>query len=375
LVNAAAIAQNQQGAGRGIPMALAACALLVVAWYVLRALALRWTWAESAVHRISPRTRRMHEWIVSAPATFGYIAVFTATTVVQRTTPPRLINLLTSVNSTSLAQLRLAPLSALADSAVWVADRGAGLGGYIVGFATLVAWAERRYGTPRIILICLAGHVLGTLLTARVELHAIQTGLAPAKLATSTDVGVSYIMVAGIAAAVLVMQRRWQLICGIGLAAGVIAPVFISHTVWDLGHLLATLCGLAAAALTLLAAPPRPAPLVLLLTAADLAEASRSQPSAEGGPARARRSGRSAAGRLRRALPWQRSAAGGPGRAPPSQRSGGPGQPPPSQRSAAGGPGEVPSQRPAASGPQRARQPERSADDRLQHERSRHSES
>jgi hypothetical protein len=320
LVEAAAIAQNQQGAGRGIPMALAACALLVVLWYVLRALALRWTWAGSLVHRLSPRTRWMHEWIVSAPATFGYIAVFTATTVVQRTTPPRLVDLLTRVNSTSLVQLRLAPLSSLADSAIWVADRGAGLAGYIAGFATFVAWAERRYGTPRIILICLAGHVFGTLLTARVELHAIQAGLAPAKLATSTDVGVSYIMVAGFAAAVLVMQRRWQLICGLALAAGVIAPVFISHTVWDLGHLLATLCGMAAAALTLLAAPPRQAPRVLLLTPA--------------GPGRAAR----------------RSGAGRPGLTPRAQRS------------AVGEPGEVPQAAPPA-------------DDQLAPKRSGHSES
>ena len=100
------------------------------------------------------------------------------------------------------------------------------------------------------------------------ELHAIRAGLAPASLATSTDVGVSYIMVSGLAAAVLVMQRRWQVICGLALAAGVIAPVFISHTVWDLGHLLATLCGLAAAALTLLIAPPRAAPPVIVPGAA-----------------------------------------------------------------------------------------------------------
>lgn len=291
LVNAAALAQSQHGAGRGFPLALAACALLVVIWYVLRALARRWMWAESLVRRLSPRTRRLHEWVISAPATFGYIAVFTATTIVQRTTPPNLVDLLTSVNSTSLVQLRLAPLSALADSAVWVADHGTGLAAYIAGFATFVAWAERRYGTPRIIVICLAGHVLGTLLTARVELHAIRAGLAPESLATSTDVGVSYIMVAGIAAAVLVMRRRWKVICGLALAAGVIAPVFISQTIWDLGHVLATLCGLAAAAVTLLVAPARPVPAILL-------RAAEPEPLAVSDPAQERLSGRPAGEQL-----------------------------------------------------------------------------
>jgi hypothetical protein len=263
LITASAIARNQQGTGRGIPVLCGVCAALVVVWYLLRALAWRWPAAASVVRRLSPCTRKMHEWIISAPATFGYIAIFTASTIVQRTTPPQLIDLLTKVNSTSLTQLRLAPLSALADSAVWVDNHGTGLIGYLAGFATFVAWAERRYGTPRIIVICLAGHVFGTLLTARVELHAIQAGLAPPSLANSTDVGVSYIMVAGFAAAVLVMRRRWPVTCGLALAAGVLAPVFISHTVWDLGHLLATLCGVAAAALTLLAAPPRPAPRLL----------------------------------------------------------------------------------------------------------------
>jgi hypothetical protein len=260
LITAAAVAQNQQGTGKGIPVAIGICLGLVAAWYLLRALALRWEFARLVVRRLSPHTRRMHVWVISAPATFAYIAIFTASTIVQRTEPPQLVNLLTSVDSTSLSRLKLAPLSALADSAVWVANQGAGLMAYVVAFATVVAYAERRYGTPRIIVICLAGHVFGTLLTARVELHAIRAGLAPPSLAVSTDVGVSYIMVAGLAAAVLVMRRRWQLIGGLALAAGVIAPVFVSHTVWDLGHLFATLCGLAAAALTLLAAPPRPVP-------------------------------------------------------------------------------------------------------------------
>lgn len=263
LITTAVTAQHEQGTSRGIPVVFGVCLCMVAVWYLLRALAPHWPYGASAVRWLSPRTRGMHVWIVSAPATFGYIAIFTASTLVQRTAPPQLINLLTKMDSTSLTRLRLAPLSVIADSAIWVADHGTGLAAYVVGFATVVAWAERRYGTPRIIVICLAGHVFGTLLTARVELHAIQTGLAPASLANSTDVGVSYIMVAGLAAAVLVMQRRWQLVCGLALAAGVVAPVFISHTIWDLGHLLATLCGLAAAALMLLAAPPRPFPRLL----------------------------------------------------------------------------------------------------------------
>lgn len=230
-------------------MILLAVTILVLAWYFLCWLSLLWSGARRAVDRLSPYTRWAHAWVLSAPATFTYVAVFTAFTLVQRTTPPHLIDVLTRVNSTNLARLHHAPLAVLADSALWVADRGAGLTLYILAFVTVVAWAEQRYGPPRMIVIGLSGHVLGTLLTALVELHAIETGHASHRLAHTTDVGVSYIMVAGCVAAVLLM-RGWWLVAGVtALCLGVVWPVIANHTIWALGHLLATLCGLAVAAL------------------------------------------------------------------------------------------------------------------------------
>lgn len=230
---------------------------LCVAWYLLRLLSRPWPVARRITDRLSPCTRRLHAWILSAPATFTYVAIFTALTLVQRTTPPRLIDLLTRMNSTSLTKLRHAPVAALADSALWVADRGSGLTLYVAVFATVVAWAERRYGPPRLILICISGHVLGSLLTALVELHAIQSGRAPHKLASATDVGVSYMMVAGSAAAVLLMRGWWRVAGVTALAVFVVWPVIANRTIWDLGHLLAMLSGLAVAAVTLLLSPPR----------------------------------------------------------------------------------------------------------------------
>ncbi|MCO5992507.1 rhomboid-like protein [Actinoallomurus rhizosphaericola] len=230
-------------------MILLAVTILALAWYVLCWLGLLWSGARRAVDRLSPYTRWLHAWVLSAPATFAYVAVFTAFTLVQRTTPPHLIDVLTRVNSTNLVRLHHAPLAVLADSAMWVADRGAGLTLYILAFVTVVAWAEQRYGPPRMIVIGLSGHVLGTLLTALVELHAIEAGHAPHRLAHTTDVGVSYIMVAGCVAAVLLM-RGWWLVTGItALAVGVVWPVISNHTIWALGHLLAALCGLVVAAL------------------------------------------------------------------------------------------------------------------------------
>lgn len=231
--------------------------LLAVLWYLLRAVGLVWLPATRAVRSLSVWTGRLHGWVVTAPATFAYAAIFTASTLLQRSAPPNLITLLTTIQSTNLARLSTKPVSALVTSGLWVADQGVGLAGYLLVFCVVIAWAERRYGTPRMILIWLSGHVLGSLLTALVEVHAIRSGKAPHSLAVSTDVGVSYIMVAGCVAAVLVF-RGWLKIAGVlAMAVGVVLPVIVHHTIWDLGHLLATLCGLGMAALLLAIRPLR----------------------------------------------------------------------------------------------------------------------
>jgi hypothetical protein len=62
-------------------------------------------------------------------------------------------------------------------------------------------------------LICLSGHVFGSLLTSAVEWNEIRTKVASPALRHVTDVGVSYMMVAGCAAAVL-LTRGWMLLRG-----------------------------------------------------------------------------------------------------------------------------------------------------------------
>jgi hypothetical protein len=234
--------------------------VLALSWYVLRGLAQVWRPAARAVGGLAPWTVRLRAWVLSAPATFTYIVLFTAGTFVQKTAPPKLIDLLTKVDSTNLYRLADDPATVLVTSALWVAEGGSGLTLYIAVFGTVVAWAERRYGTPRLIVVAVTAHVLGSLCTARVLRWAIDTGRAPHKMVAATDVGVSYIMVGCCAAAVLVMPGlvRWAGVAA--LVVVVVVPVVVSHTIWDLGHLFATLFGLAAAVLVRLAAPMRTPP-------------------------------------------------------------------------------------------------------------------
>ncbi len=186
----------------------------VLAWYTLRLLAHWWTPARHAVDRLSPYTLRLHAWVLTAPATFAYIAIFTASTLLQKTAPPHLIDLLTKLQSTNIRHLNLDPVIALADSALWVADKGSGLIFYIVLYGCVVAWAEPRYGT-------------------------------------------SYIMVAGCVAAVVLMRGRWRIAGVAALTIGIVVPLLVTPTWWNLGHFFATAVGLLVALVSLKVAPAR----------------------------------------------------------------------------------------------------------------------
>ncbi len=233
----------------------------VVGWYLLRGVGRYVPAVRRFVARLTPWTGRLHAWVLSAPATFCYIAVFSCFTLVQKTAPPRLIDIMTTVDSTNLHQLSSShTLSVLATSAFWVADHGSGLTLYAAAFATVVAWAERRYGTPRLAVIAASGHVFGSLLTEAVLRHAINQGRAPHKLANATDVGVSYMLVAGMAGAVLALRGRLRLVAAVILLGILAYPMITSHTIWDFGHLIAAACGLLAAVLCRLAGPLRTPP-------------------------------------------------------------------------------------------------------------------
>jgi hypothetical protein len=194
--------------------------------------------------------------VLSAPASFCYIAIFTASTVIQDSAPPNLIDRLTTYQSTNLVRLAADPVRVLLASSLWI-DEGVGLLGYVLVFGTVVAWAERRYGSPRIILIGYSAHIFGSLTTALIERVAINSHRAPASLAYDSDVGVSYVLVGCCAAAILVLGGRWRIGLGAALLVAAEIPVVTSHTFYDLGHLLAVLYGALTAALLLALAPPR----------------------------------------------------------------------------------------------------------------------
>ena len=93
------------------------------------------------------------------------------------------------------------------------------------------------------IVITLSGHILASLTTIFLELWAINSGRAPSSLAMAT--------------AILIMRKRMFYIGLIILGLFILLPLFVEHSIWDMGHLFAAFFGFISARLLLKLSPVR----------------------------------------------------------------------------------------------------------------------
>lgn len=228
-------------------------ALLSVCWFVVKAVARQAPSgrADRLYDRFDPYVQAVRAWLLSAPLTFVYVATWTITSILAQGGPEWLADLTSQLNSTSLWQIGQDPTRVLFTSGFLVAENGLGYWAYVIVYALIVARLEQRIGSARWVLVAVSSHWLGSLLTVTVEHWAIDSGRAPASLALATDVGVSYVMVGSCAGYALLVGRTWRPWYVAALIAGIVAPLFVSGTVWDLGHFLAGLVGLVVTAIAL----------------------------------------------------------------------------------------------------------------------------
>ncbi len=220
-------------------------AAIAVLWFIVRALARRQVrWAEGAYRRLDPYVQASALWFRSAPATFIYMAIWLATTILVQGSSKRLVDALTEMDSSNIAEVMRAPARAILVSGLLVADRGAGLLAYVVVFVLIVARLEQRLGTPRTLIVWLCSHVIATLLVLATEEKLISASVLQSTLETTLDVGVSYVMVGSMGAYMLFVSRRWRWWYYALLFVGIVGPVILDREIWDVGHLLATLIGL-----------------------------------------------------------------------------------------------------------------------------------
>jgi hypothetical protein len=129
-----------------------------------------------------------------------YLIGFVITEVVCSTLSPRQLNAFTVWASTSVHNLQHDPVGSLVVSA-FVTQ------GYWLAWPFLIALAlfgaNKVLGNWRTVLVCAAGHVIGTLVSEGIVGYRVAHGSLPAADRYLIDVGPSYVVVSAIAVALL----------------------------------------------------------------------------------------------------------------------------------------------------------------------------
>jgi rhomboid family protein len=199
-----------------------------------------------------------------------YLACYLAAELVWVLLTPHAQATLAEWASTNVANLEHEPVGPLVLSAFVGPD-------YLLIWPLLIALAvfgaNRAFGNARTALICVAGHVIGSLVSEGIVAYRVDVGQLPVTDRYLTDVGPSYVVVSAIVIAV---------VCGTWLARAAAALDFVvlvfgghifgglSHLdVSAVGHLTALVTAATAVTLTLAKrgralpeAVPEPAPTV-----------------------------------------------------------------------------------------------------------------
>ena len=222
-----------------------AIGLLAVAWFFVKARADHDTgWARRVYLRLDPVVQAGTAWLRHSPATFVYMATWTATSIIVQGAPAPLANALDVSNSTNIVGIVTQPGRVLMASSLIVADNGFAFMSYVVVYVLITARLEQRIGSARVIIVAVASHVLGSLLTVAVETVLIHAEILPKDTVITADVGVSYVMVGTCAGYLLFISRKWRWWYIAALFVGLVLPVLVIRDIWSLGHLLAATIGL-----------------------------------------------------------------------------------------------------------------------------------
>jgi hypothetical protein len=164
----------------------------------------------------------------------AYLACYLVAELVYALLTPHAQVALTAWASTNVANLEHEPVGPLVLSAF--------IGpGYLLAWPVLIALAifgaNQALGNARTALVCVAGHVIGSLVSEGIVAYRVDVGQLPAADRYLTDVGPSYVVVSAIVIAV---------ICGTWLAR-VAAVLDFAVLVFD-GHIFSGLTHLDVAA-------------------------------------------------------------------------------------------------------------------------------
>jgi Rhomboid-like protein len=194
-------------------------------------------------------------------AAWLFLGVFVLAGVVQAVLPAREAAGLLWWASTDVVNLHRDPADCLIASAFLPEG---GFLGWVPLIGLALFGANRAVGNARLVLVCTAGQVIGTLASEGIQDYRVSHGLLPAAGDRIMDVGPSYVVVSAIVVAVLCGSRVARLAAAVDLAVLVVAGnIFGGLTtlgVAAVGHTTAITVALLAAPLLMRARPLVSAP-------------------------------------------------------------------------------------------------------------------
>ncbi|MFE1299875.1 rhomboid-like protein [Streptomyces sp. NPDC058731] len=198
--------------------------------------------------RITRGLRRVGAYVRSAPGTYVWLAILFVTTVALHHMSAEFERDFLQQRSTNLEELSRNPVRVLIASAMWI-DGGRWLP-YAVLYSVFHAPAERWLGTVRWLVVCVAAHVLATLISQGVLLVAIERGYAPHSEAEALDIGVSYALAGVVGVLTYRIPGPWRYVYLFAVLVFYGLPLTAGPTFTDLGHFVSVLIGLACHPLT-----------------------------------------------------------------------------------------------------------------------------
>jgi hypothetical protein len=177
--------------------------------------------------------------------TWCYLGLYIVVEVVYASLTAHPRDVLVTWASTSVVNLEHDPVGTL------IASAFVGQGDYFawpVLIALALFPANRALGNARIALVCLAGNVIGSLVSEGIVAYRVDVGQLPVSYRHLIDVGPSYVVLAAVAAALIC--GGWTARVAAGFVFGVLVLIggifdgLASLDVSAVGHLLSGLTGL-----------------------------------------------------------------------------------------------------------------------------------
>ena len=196
---------------------------------------------------VRARMETARRWLAGlarlAPGTLVYIAILTVTVSEQARLSTRLATVLARQNSTNVNLLFSRPFDVLTASAFWLDNAGWDAVGVLIQFAMVMALLEVSVGTGRWLLTIVAGHVGASVIVGFGLWLGIHHHWIAARVARSTDVGISYGLTAATIVLILGLRGRWRVVLLLAVAARLLSGLVFSASFTDVGHLLSALLG------------------------------------------------------------------------------------------------------------------------------------